>query len=92
MTKKRKFDAPKFQAAKKFAEDITGYGPNSPIWGKRLPDVLTIIETNVRQAIDDINNGGADVARRTLEGDTLTVIEELKKRLAKGAIISNQMK
>lgn len=92
MSKNKKRTPEQFAAAKKFATEVTGYGPQSPIWGKRLPDVLSSIEADIRIAIDDIDNGGADIARKSLSETTLVTIEELKKRLAKGAIISSQLK
>lgn len=89
---KRKRTPEQFKAAKQFAVEATGYTASSVIWGKRLPEVLTMIEETVRRAISDINNGAADVARGELEDLTIVYIDELKKRVAKQAIITSQMK
>lgn len=74
MTKKKnRLSGAAFQAAKSMATTVTGYDEKSPIWGLRLPEVLDIVEGH-------INTGDY--------GDALTVITELKKRLAKNAVIA----
>lgn len=89
---KRKTTPEAFTAAKKFAVEVSGYDSTSPIWGKRLPDVLTGLEETIRIAVGDIEAGVYDVARDQLVSHALMTIEELKKRIAKQAIIASQTK
>ncbi len=89
--KRKKFNPAQFAAAKKFATEVSGYDQNSPIWGTRLPEVIDLMENWIKAALDDIGAGAYGGATSDLN-HLNSIMEELKKRLAKGSIISAQMK
>ena len=58
-----------------FAAQMSGYTSASPIWGKRVPEVIDMVE----KAIDLGSYGEAK-----------TLLQEFRKRIAKGQLIKAQ--
>ena len=70
---------------------ITGYDESSPIWGKRLSEVLVSIETHISTGIGELQAGSyanADVALST----ALLYNQELQRRIATNSLIASQRK
>jgi len=84
--KRRKLTGQAYKDARDFARKATGYDDTSPIWGKRLPAVLTEIE-----ALLDLSESHPDF---TSEVDrierALFLNKELQKRVATGQLIGAQ--
>lgn len=73
MKKHTKLSSAAFASIKSMATSVSQYDDTSPIWGKRLPEVLDNIQYEIEQ-------------EHPLSA--IELIVELKKRLAKNAIIA----
>jgi len=60
---------------RQFAEQMSGYNSSSPIWNKQLPEVLDMIELEIRAGTS---------------GKALDLIAELRRRIAKGKLMKAQ--
>ncbi len=87
--KRKRLTGDQFKQARDFARSATGYGNTSPIWGKKMIEVLTSIETNLAQGIEDVLNGHASSGVVAVE-KALLFNRELQKRIATNQIISAQ--
>lgn len=85
--RRRKYTAEQYKQARDFGRKATGYDSTSPIWGKRLPEVLMQIEALLTVALPGANSGQEATLREALE-----LNQELQKRLATNAVISSQLK
>lgn len=89
--KKRRATGAEFKAARDFARKTTGYDATSPIWGKKLPEVLMAVEENLQYAIDELKAGAPGNASDLIEAG-LRLNRELQKRLATNAVIGSQLR
>jgi hypothetical protein len=87
--KKRKLTGQEYKDARDFARKTTGYNDSSPIWGKRMPVVLTDIETLMDNARENLGNGSYGTAMAELDA-ALELNRELQKRIATGQLIGAQ--
>jgi len=87
--KKRKLTGQEYKDARDFARKTTGYNDTSPIWGQRMPVVLTDIERLLQKAKDQIDNGSYGDGLAFLD-DALLLNKELQKRIATGQLIGAQ--
>jgi len=87
MKKRTKLSSSAFKSVKDLATSVSGYDDKSPIWGKRLPEVLDLVARNLDDAQIEIDNGEYSLAR-DLMGEGAVTIYELRKRLAKNAVIA----
>lgn len=87
-SKRRKLTGGEYKDARDFARKTTGYNDTSPIWGKRLIDVLVGIEAILAQQIEYLNTGALpdqiELERALLHN------RELQKRIATGQLIAAQ--
>lgn len=76
-----------YKQARDFARKTTGYNETSPIWGKRLIEVLVEIE-----ALLDFGtpNAHAPMTQKERVDQALLFNRELQKRLATGQLIAAQ--
>ena len=66
------------------ARGMTGYGPSSPIWGKRMPVVLA----EVLEHLDKLAKTSPMTTGQGKELDAARIlVEELQKRIATGQIV-----
>lgn len=89
--KKRKATSAEFKQARDFARKTTGYDTTSPIWGKRLPEVLMAIEETLVQAGTELSASNYVNVLDLIEA-SLRLNRELQKRIATNAVIGSQLK
>lgn len=77
--------------ATNLARTLTGYNDTSPIWNKRLPEVLVEIEQNLDTAITAIRSGSSMDYMVLLE-EALLLNRELQKRTATYKVVGAQLR
>lgn len=87
--KKKRLTGQAYKDARDFARKATGYDSSSPIWGKRLPTVLTEIEATLEKAGEEADTGNLIEALDGIRA-ALELNRELQKRVATGQLISAQ--
>jgi len=87
--KRRKLTGEQYKQARDTARAATGYGPSSPIWGKRMDEILMTIENSLSEAEVAVQDGRYQDADDHLR-DGLEYNRELQKRVATGALIAAQ--
>lgn len=87
--KKKRLTGEAYKQARDFARGVTGYGDTSPIWGKKLPEVLTEIEARLVEAEHRIVAGDYGDAQMGVQA-ALEFNRELQKRVATGQLIGAQ--
>lgn len=93
--RRRKYTSDQYKQARDFGRKATGYDSSSPIWGKRLPEVLMAIETQLVNAETLLTGTGSSVNTAQALTDVIEALQlnrELQKRLATNAVISSQLK
>ena len=87
--KRNRLTGDQYKQARDFARSATGYNETSPIWGKRMTEVLTTVEAEIQEAMNDVQVGNdADALDRL--GRALTFNQELQKRIATNQVIAAQ--
>jgi hypothetical protein len=87
--KRRRLTGQAFKDAQKFARDMVGYDSSSPIWGRKLVDVIQDIEAAQERATEALATSTyKDVSEALVDANVLTT--EIKKRLAYGQIMKAQ--
>lgn len=93
--KRRRLTGQEYKDARDFARRQTGYNDTSPIWGKRMPQVLTDIEAILAEvetivgAFNDVTSPGSLRAYDAIQ-TALQLNRELQKRVATGQLIGAQ--
>jgi hypothetical protein len=87
--KRRTLTGQAYKDAQKFARDMVGYDNTSPIWGKRLINVIGDVDARLEDATTALGSGDYGFAEDSLR-QAHTYITELKKRLAYGQVMKAQ--
>lgn len=87
--KKRRLTGQAFKDAQTFARDMVGYDDTSPIWGKRLINVISDVDQQLEDAATYAGAGDYVNAEASL-AQARTYVTELKKRIAYGQVMKAQ--